>query len=55
MSNNRDENNLIGGDVYGAKRTNNILGDRIFRIVLTLCAALILIIVVAMIAVMTQS
>lgn len=50
MSNNQEENNLTG-----AKRTNNILGDRIFRIVLTLCAALILVIVAAMIAVMTQS
>jgi len=50
MSSNRDENNLTG-----AKQKNNILGDRIFRIVLTLCAALILVIVVAMIAVMTHS
>ena len=52
MSN--SENNLTG-DVSGAKQKNNILGDRIFRIVLTLCAALILVIVAAMIAVMTQS
>jgi phosphate transport system permease protein len=53
MSNNKDENNLTG-DVSGAtKKTNNILGDRIFRFVLTMCAALILIVVAAMIAVMT--
>ncbi|MDQ3750005.1 MAG: phosphate ABC transporter permease subunit PstC [Acidobacteriota bacterium] len=49
-------NNLTGGEVSGAaKKTNNILGDRIFRIVLTICAALLLLIVAAMIAVMTQS
>jgi len=53
MSNNQDENNLT--DISGAKQKNNIPGDRIFRIVLTLCAALILIIVAAMIGVMTQS
>jgi len=50
----KSENNLTG-DVSGAKQKNNILGDRIFRIVLTLCAALILVIVAAMILVMTQS
>ncbi|MCY7345393.1 MAG: phosphate ABC transporter permease subunit PstC [Pyrinomonadaceae bacterium] len=55
MSNNQDENNLTGSNISGEKRTNNILGDRIFRIVLTLCATLILVIVAAMIAVMTQS
>jgi len=52
MSNNREENNLTA-DVSGSKPKNNILGDRIFRTVLTVCAALILIIVAAMIAVMT--
>ena len=51
MFNNRND---VTGDRSGTtKKTNNILGDRIFRIVLTVCAALILIIVATMIAVMT--
>ncbi|CAA9407377.1 MAG: Phosphate transport system permease protein PstC [uncultured Pyrinomonadaceae bacterium] len=56
MSSNPNEN-ILTGERFGAaaKKTNNILGDRIFRVVLTACGALILIIVAAMIAVMTQS
>lgn len=51
MSDNRNENNLTAA----AKGTNNILGDRVFRIGLTACAALILIVVAAMIVVMTAN
>ncbi len=52
MFKNQAENNLPGSTI---RKSNNILGDKIFRVVLTACAAIILLVVVAMIAVMTQS
>ncbi len=56
MSSEATGNGLGGGELSGAKpKQNNILGDKIFRVALTACAAVILLIVLAMIAVMAQS
>lgn len=56
MLNEPTENNSGSNESFGAKpKQNNVLGDKVFRVALTACAAIILLIVVAMIAVMAQS